>query len=217
MLQNKLQLSSSEGRWEVMEVWNEYGRNVSWWLIAWFKFHGALHPLGRPSFYTACLIPGECHCHSEAVVWLRAPAKENNTSQRQGIPLSSPSPQSPALSSLITPGCLSVRPVGRQGINISGSLPPTWGSGDHYGRQYQRLLNASIMPGTVRACDVLTSLSGHPCSWPGASQLVPLPDVASLVTPGPTHAGDPAQPPVSIDSRIRIAGLETQSHDLLAA
>lgn len=55
-----------EEGWEMMAVWNECGRNVSWWLIAWFKFHGARHPPWRPSFYTPCLIPGECHCHSEA-------------------------------------------------------------------------------------------------------------------------------------------------------
>ena len=64
-----------EGGWEVTEVWSECGRNVSWWLIAWFKFHGAPHPPWRPSFYTASLIPGECHCHSEAASVTRGPSQ----------------------------------------------------------------------------------------------------------------------------------------------
>lgn len=74
-----------------------------------------------------------------------------------------------------------------------------------------------MTPGTVRACDVLTSLSGHPRSWPGAGELVPLPDVAPLLIPGLPHAGDPGRAPPSIDPPVRIVGLETQTRDLLAA
>ena len=150
-----------EGGWEVTEVWSECGRNVSWWLIAWFKFHGARHPPWRPSFYTASLIPGECHCHSEAASVTRGPSQAKQHFLEAGDSFIEPSPQSPPLSSLIT---RAVRPVGPQGINISGCLPT---SGEIRWPLWKATPEASAChcDARNRACDVLTSLSGHPCSW----------------------------------------------------
>ena len=46
---------------------------------------------------------------------------------------------------------------------------------------------------------------------------MPLPDVVPLIIPGSPDAGCPAQLPLSVDSGVRRAGLETQPRDQLAA
>ena len=205
---------SWEGRWEVTEVWSECGRNVSWWLIAWFKFHGAPHPLWRPSFYTASLIPGECHCHSEAASVTRGPSQAKQHFLEAGDSFIKPFP----------PVACSVFPYHQgcqasclQGINISGCLPtsaeirwPLWKATPEASACQRDARNSESL-----WCADLTEWAPMQLAW--VRKLVPLPDVVPLIIPGSPDARCPAQLPLSVDSGVRRAGLETQPRDQLAA
>lgn len=101
---------------------------------------------------------------------LKGPSQAISASWRGGFPLSYPSPSTlPCL--LLSHACLSV-------------CQASWLSGHKHFRLCAHQLwdqvtimegytgglwHASISPRTVRACDVLTSQSGHPGSWHGAS------------------------------------------------
>lgn len=82
-----------------------------------------------------------------------------------------PPPMPCSVSSNHLPVCLSGQLVVRA-KTFQASCPPALGSGDHYGRLHRRPLHASVWPGTVRACCVLTSQSGRACSWPGVIWLL---------------------------------------------
>lgn len=201
-----------EGGWAVTEVWSECGRNISWWLIAWFKFHGAPHPPWRPSFYTTSLIPGECHCHSEAASVTRGPSQAKQHFLEAGDSFIEPFP-----------------PVACSVFPYHSGCQASWSAGNKHLRLFahQRGDQVTIMEGNTGGlcmpawrqeslwCADLTEWAPMQLAW--VRKLVPLPDVVPLIIPGSPDAGCPAQPPLSVDSGVRRAGLETQPHDQLAA
>lgn len=200
-----------EEGWEMMAVWNECGRNVSWWLIAWFKFHGARHPPWRPSFYTPCLIPGECHCHSEAGSVTPGPSQAKQHFSESGDSFIEPLP--PIISSVFSyhRGCLSVRPVGRQGINISGCLPT--GSGIRWPLR-KAILEAFTCQYDARNseslwCADLTEWAPMQLAWSCWTHATPW--CGTFGHPRATPDRTPCLAPLGRDSGVRRAALETGS------